>query len=116
MKKIIVCLFVLATLILMSCGGGKATVPASWNGDYAAKMAPDFKILTIKDGKIFSSAAGTETEIFPSEFAKTKYKMSSSETEVKAEYQTNYIKFTLNGEDLVQEVTGGVKVEYVKMK
>lgn len=115
MKKIIVCLFVLAALIAMSCGGGKATIPASWNGDYAAKMAPDFKILTIKDGKIFSVAGGTETEVFPSEFAKS-YKMSSSDTEVKAEYQTNYIKFTLSGDELVQEVTGGVKVEYVKMK
>jgi|GEM_PF-6393478 len=116
MKKTIISLFILTALLLISCGGGNVSVPSAWNGDYALKDVPSIKVLTIHDGKIFQSVMGNETEIFPAEFPKAKYKMKSSANEVKAEFKDAYMKFTLNGDDLTQEVSGGAKVEYVKMK
>ena len=90
--------------------------PSSWDGDYALKTTPEIKVLTVHDGQIFTVVEDTETAIFPSTYADSGYKVTSSETEVKAEYSDAYVKFTLDGDNLTQEVTGGTQVEFVKIK
>ena len=106
-------MLLMTLLLVINCGGGKVSIPASWDGEYTLKEIPGVKTISIHDGKIFSIAGETEIELFPAKYPESGYKMKATESEVKAEYNNLFVKFSFDNKKLTLESTGGTKIEYI---